>query len=176
MAWHKGEWKPLYVSQWYSPGVSQHPFDPYSFTHILHGVLLCYVWQWIGLNYFTGFLAMFAFELSWEIIENSKWVIERYRETSGTSEDYQGDSYQNSLGDLMACQTGYILSCIFISIGMAWLSFVWYLVTEICLIVYMRDCLTFTCVTLFFPNEKISKWQAEGVEKARKEEKDSKAK
>ena len=119
---------------------------------------------------------MFAVEFSWELTENSERVIERYRQTSGTSADYEGDSYQNILGDLTACQTGYILSCIFKSIGMAWLSFVWYLVTEICLVFYMRDCLTLTCVTLFFPNEKISKWQAEGVEKARTEEKDSKAK
>ena len=176
MAWHKGKWKPLYVSQWYSPGVSQHPFDPYSFTHILHGVLLFYVWQWIGLNSFTGFFAMFVVEFSWELAENSEPVIERYRQTSGTSADYEGDSYQNILGDLTSCQTGYILSCIFSYVGMSWLSFVWYLVTEIFLIVYMRDCLTLTCVTLFFPNEKIGKWQAEGVEKARKKERDLKPK
>ena len=176
MAWHKGQWIPVYVSQWYSPGVSQHPFDPYSFTHILHGVILFYAWQWMGLSSFAGFFAMFVFELSWEVAENSEKVIERYRQTSGTSEDYQGDSYQNILGDLIACQTGYILSGIFKSIGMTWLSFAWYFVTEISLLFYMRDCLTLTFVTLVFPNEKISKWQVEGVEKARKEENNAKEK
>ena len=119
---------------------------------------------------------MFVFELSWELAENSEKVIERYRQTSGTSEDYQGDSYQNILGDLIACQTGYILSGIFKSIGMTWLSFAWYFVTEISLLFYMRDCLTLTFVTLIFPNEKISKWQVEGVEKARKEENNAKEK
>ena len=113
MAWHNGRWYPLYVSRWYSPDVSQHPFDPYSFTHILHGLLMFYVWQWIGFSLWYGFLAMFVLELTWELMENSERVIKRYRETSGTSGDYQGDSYQNILGDLTACQTGYLLSLIF---------------------------------------------------------------
>jgi len=173
MAWHKGEWLPLYCSQWYSPGVSQHPFDPYSFTHVLHGVVLFYLWHWLGLSHLGGFLAMFSVELTWELAENSERVIERYRQTSGTSEDYEGDSYQNILGDLAACQSGYILSLIFNAIGMAKLSFIWYVVTEIVLIFYMRDCLTLTMVTLFFPNKKVSKWQQEGVKIAREKEKNS---
>ena len=119
---------------------------------------------------------MFCVELTWELAENSERVIERYRQTSGTSADYEGDSYQNILGDLTACQSGYIVSFIFNSVGMAQLSFIWYLVTEICLLFYMRDCLTLTMVTLFFPNKKISKWQEEGVEIAREKEKDSKRK
>ena len=174
MAWHIGKWKPVYVPQWYSPFVSQHPFDPYSFTHILHGVLLFYVWHWFGLYPTTGFLAMFVFELTWEIAENSEKAIERYRQTSGTSADYEGDSLQNILGDLTACQTGYMVSWAFVAIGMAWLSLLFYLVTEICLLIYMRDCLTITFLTLIFPNENISKWQNEGVIKAREEEKKSK--
>jgi len=113
---------------------------------------------------------MLGVELTWELAENSERVIERYRQTSGTSEDYEGDSYQNILGDLTACQSGYILSLIFNSIGMAKLSFIWYLLTEIILLFYMRDCLTLTMVTLFFPNERISKWQQEGVKNARKKE------
>ena len=72
-----------------------------------------YVWQWIGFSVRYGFLAMFVLEFSWELMENSERVIKRYRETSGTSGDYQGDSYQNILGDLTACQTGYLLSLIF---------------------------------------------------------------
>ena len=173
MAWHKGEWKPIYCPQWYSPGVSQHPFDPYSFTHILHGVILFYVWHWLGFSYSVGFLVMFCVELTWELAENSERVIERYRQTSGTSEDYEGDSYQNILGDLTACQSGYILSSFFNAIGMAKLSFIWYVVTEIVLIFYMRDCLTLTMVTLFFPNKKVSKWQQEGVKIAREKERNS---
>ena len=59
-------------------------------------------------------------------------------------------------------------------LGMPWLSFVWYAMTEITLLIYMRDCLTITFLTLIFPNEKISKWQADGVEKAIAEEKNGK--
>ena len=176
MAWHNGKWKPVYVPQWYSPNVSNYPFDPYSFTHILHGVLLFYAWQWIGLQPTTGFLAMLCFELIWEIVENGEKAIERYRRASGTSKDYLGDSYQNILGDLTACQAGYVLSYIFNLIKMPWLSILWYLGTEVYLLAYMRDNLTLTFITLIFPNEKISKWQNDGVERAREEEKKSKQK
>jgi len=154
----------------YQKIVSQHPFDPYSFTHVLHGVIFYYAWLWLGLSHIEGFVAMFCVELIWELVENSQRVIERYRQTSGTSSDYEGDSFQNILGDLVACQSGYILSLIFNGIGMAPISFIWCVVTEIVLLCYMRDCLALTVVTLFFANEKISKWQQEGVEIARTKE------
>ena len=165
---HKdGSLYPIYIPEHYGKRNSQHPFDPYSFTHILHGVLLFYLWQWMGLQMFTGFIAMFALEFCWETLENSPCIIAKYRSSSGTSADYKGDSYQNSLGDLLACQGGYILSCFFSSIGMPSLSVLWCVVTEVCLLVYMRDSLTVTCITLFFPIESIRKWQGEGVMQAR---------
>ena len=60
---------------------------------------------------------------------------------------------------------------------MPWLSGILsglvYLITEICLMAYMRDCLTLTFCTLICKIEKVSKWQAEGVEIARQQETDS---
>ena len=122
MAWHKGKWWPLYTSQWYSPGVSQHMFDPYSFTHLLHGIVGFYIW--LGLLYYVagfewiwssliGFGITFGIEMIWELVENSECIINRYRQTSGTSENYEGDSYQNIIGDLIACQAGYVISWLF---------------------------------------------------------------
>ena len=192
MAWHKGKWWPLYVSQWYSPGVSQHMFDPYSFTHLLHGVVGFYIWlgifyygagmEWIW-SCFVGFGISFAIELTWELVENSECIIKRYRETSGTSANYEGDSYQNIIGDLIACQTGYGLSWIFsYASECQWLCLPWlsgilslsvYLITEVSLLLYMRDCLTLTFCTLICKIEKVSKWQEEGVENARKKEENS---
>ena len=120
MAWHNGEWWPVYTPEWYSPNVSQFMFDPYSFTHFLHGVVLFYLWQAIGVGIgqlttkkkfkmlwtnhwisFAGFICMFTFELIWEIAENTEQAIERYRLTSGTSRNYGGDSVQNIIGDLI---------------------------------------------------------------------------
>lgn len=171
MAWHDGKWWPLYVPQWYSPRVSQHIFDPYSFTHILHGVVLYYLWYLLGFNSAAGFLVMFAFELLWEVIENSESVIKRYRESSGTSGEYKGDSYQNIIGDLIACQIGYAISFLFhVVLGKFYLSIAFYFVVEIGLLFYMRDSLTVTLLTLIKPNTTVRKWQEEGVEIARKEE------
>ena len=169
MAWHKGEWKPLYVPQWYNPKVSQHPFDPYSFTHISHGLLLYYVWKLLfGLRPEPGgFFATLTFETTWEVIENSEFVINRYRETSGTSHEYEGDSFQNVVGDLTACQTGYLISWFFDSNEIPWMTLLLYLTSELVLLAFMRDSLALTFITLLYPIEKITRWQEEGVNLAR---------
>lgn len=171
MAWHNGSWWPLYVPQWYSPKVSQHLFDPYSFTHILHGVVLYYLWYLLGFSPAVGYLVMFAFEFSWELLENSKSVIERYRQSSGTSAEYKGDSFQNIIGDLIACEVGYTVSLLFHRVlGKFSLSIVFFVAVELGLVLYMRDSLTITLFTLIVPNESISKWQEKGVEDAKKQE------
>ena len=168
MAWHNGEWTPLYVSQWYSPHGSQHPFDPYSFIHISHGILLYYVWKLLfGLQADSGFIAAFTAETTWEVIENSEFVINRYRETTGTSHEYRGDSFQNMTGDLMACQIGYLLTWFLDYMLMPWIVILWYLVSESVLLVSIRDSLTLSFITLVFPIDKITRWQEEGVNIAR---------
>lgn len=174
MAWDNGAWWPLYVPQWYSPNVSRYFFDPYSFTHILHGVVLYYLWFLLGFGPEFGAVVMFVFEFTWEVVENSDAVVERYRSTSGTSQEYKGDSFQNIIGDLISCEIGYLISFVcHVILGKFWLSIVLYVVIEISLLFYMRDSLTVTLFTLISPNETISKWQAHGVEIARKAEKNS---
>jgi hypothetical protein len=129
------------------------------------------LWYLLGFGPTVGYLVMFAFEFSWEVLENSERVIKRYRESSGTSGEYKGDSYQNIIGDLIACEVGYSISLLFhVVLGKFWLSIVFYFVVEVALVVYMRDSLTITLFTLIKPNEGISKWQAEGVEIAKKAE------
>ena len=95
-----GRWWPIYVPDIHGPRASQHPFDPYSFTHILHG-FLCFLfivtipdaifhavkdenlpWWWIvG----VGALVGAVFETSWEIIENTECVLARFRRVVGVS-------------------------------------------------------------------------------------------
>ena len=103
---------PLYIwnSGVWSKHNSQHFFDPYMFTHILHGVAL----YWIGKLIFKdrlGFAWLFCFaivaESLWELIENSKWVLDRYRDTTASLE-YFGDSIANSFGDIVSCALGFL--------------------------------------------------------------------
>ena len=105
MPWNNGAWWPIYVPEWWSPTVSYHPLDPYSFVHLQFGVIFFQICGY-PLYYFfggtpdfkswplrVGFTILLALSFIFEIIENSQWMIQQYRISSGTSSDYNGDSY-----------------------------------------------------------------------------------
>ena len=131
MAWHNGKFWPLYVPEWYHPKVSQYFFDPYSFCHILHGFIFYGLWGWWVPSTFGwgetqtwwwtwvcgAFLGLFM-EFCHEMIENSEIGISRFRNTSGTSEFYKGDSLQNIIGDIIS-YVWMVLDC---SSSPGWLS------------------------------------------------------
>ena len=95
MAWHKGSWWPLFVKEWYAPRSSQHMFDPYSFCLVVLGLLFHLLWGTDDIDYWIfGFLAALLLELLLEIVGNSKFVLERIRNNSGTSGEYIGKSWQ----------------------------------------------------------------------------------
>ena len=52
----------------------------------------------------VGFTILLVLSLIFEIIENARCTIQKYRESSGTSSDYDGDSYQNIIADLIVVQ------------------------------------------------------------------------
>ena len=54
-----------------------------------------------------GFLITTFSALLWEIVENSEFVISLFRENSGPSEDYRGDSQVNVVGDILSASLGY---------------------------------------------------------------------
>jgi Protein of unknown function (DUF2585) len=146
----------IWVGDICSPDNSQHLLDPYSFTHILHGVA------------FYGLLALLAHKMSprwklclailiealWEVVENSEYVIQRYREATAAL-GYHGDTVVNSLGDIAACAAGFMLAR---RLGL-WRSVALFVVIEVMLIVWIRDSLILEVLMLTYPISAIKAWQ-----------------
>jgi hypothetical protein len=135
---------------------SQQLFDPFSFTHILHGFLLfCIIsllftrmaprWQLL--------LAMVS-EAAWEIFENTPFVINRYRaETAALG--YQGDTIINSFGDLMCAFVGFVIAR---RLGFRRSAIV-FLIVEVILVISIRDSLLLEILMLIFPIDAMKHWQ-----------------
>ena len=96
-----------------------------------------------------------SIEALWELIENSDFVIQRYREQTAAL-GYQGDTIVNSLGDILICGAGFLLAN-YLGIRKSLLLF---LVTEVVLLLWIRDSLLLNVVMLIHPIEGIKEWQA----------------
>jgi len=139
-----------------SPHTSQHALDPYSFSHLLHGLIfygaLRLVLPWLAVRW-RFFLAVLM-ETGWELLENSPMVIERYRKATA-SLGYTGDSVVNSIFDILCCALGFVLA--------RWIgwrgSVVVFLVTELVMLALIRDNLTLNVVMLLYPIQAIKNWQ-----------------
>ena len=86
---------------------SQHIADWYTFSHITHGLIFYafahLLWRkWSLLDGAPTRWALpiaVAIEASWELLENSPMIIERYRAVT-VSLGYSGDSIVNSMADI----------------------------------------------------------------------------
>jgi hypothetical protein len=141
---------------WNSPHTSQHLFDPYTFTHVLHGVL--FFWLTVLIfrrpsNAWRFFVAILV-ESGWEVFENSTYIIEKYRANT-ISLDYFGDSVLNSVGDVLACGVGFWIA---VKLGW-WRSLGFFILVEAVLLMWIRDSLLLNVVMLIYSSDTIKDWQ-----------------
>jgi hypothetical protein len=138
------------------PHTSQHLLDPYSCTHVLHGLLLCGLLAWGCPRLPPAWrlcLAVLA-EALWEVAENSDFVIGRFRGATAAV-GYQGDTVANSLGDILSCAAGFVLAR---GLGF-WGALALFLVTEVVLILWIKDSLLLSVLMLAYPVEAVKAWQ-----------------
>lgn len=136
---------------------SQQVADPYTFTHVTHGVLF-YALTAVALPSASGGLRLLTavgLESAWESYENTRTVIERYRAAT-VSIGYYGDSVLNSVCDIFACMLGFWLT----SKLPRNVTIAGVVVLEIVLAFWIRDNLTLNLLMLIHPLNAVRTWQA----------------
>jgi len=138
---------------------SQHLFDAYSFSHVLHGFVFCGgLWLFrkrLTLPWRAAIAALI--EIGWELLENSPIIINRYREST-ISLGYTGDSIANSLGDIASFMLGFFIAR---KLGL-WRSVAIFIAVELLMLWMIRDNLALNVLMLLWPIDAVRKWQAGG--------------
>ena len=140
---------------------SQHLFDAYTFTHLIHGIAFFWLLWLVAKKWpmSLGFRFLLAATIGWvwEIWENTEFIINRYR-IATISLDYYGDSVLNSVGDIAACLFAFYLAAI-----LPWrVSIFIIILIEILLAYFIRDNLFLNIVMLIYPVQAIKVWQSGG--------------
>jgi predicted DCC family thiol-disulfide oxidoreductase YuxK len=139
---------------------SQRFADPYSFSHLIHGMLfyagLWFIARKLPLRF--RLLIALALEAGWELLENSPFIINRYRETT-ISLGYVGDSVLNSMSDILMMLLGFL----FAWRAKTWITVVVIIVLEVGCALCIRDNLTLNIIMLLHPIDAIKHWQMAGA-------------
>ncbi len=147
----------LWVGTVNGPDNSQHLADWYTPSHIIHGFLF-YALGWAVLRrnpFGDRFLMAVAIEAAWELIENSQYIINRYREAT-MALGYNGDAVTNSVADIGWMALGFLVArrlpvaaTVALAIGFELLT-LW----------TIRDNLTLNVLMLVSPVDAVRAWQA----------------
>lgn len=148
-----------YVDLWGTIGTeeaNQQVLDWYAPSHLLHG-LLFYAALWLVVPRMAiGWRLVIAtvVECGWEIVENTDAMIQRYRDTT-VSSDYVGDSVLNSVSDVVAMWVGFALAR-FVPV---WVSVLVVIGFEVLTALVIRDGLALNILMLLWPLEAVKEWQ-----------------
>lgn len=143
---------------------SQHFLDPYSVSHFEHGLIFfAFLLLFPKLPLAWRFVCALSLECGWELLENSSFIIDRYRAAT-ISSDYYGDSVINSLSDVIFAGLGFLVAWQIVKhVKLGWRA--WWVLIAICefgLIFTVRDSLAINVIMLAHPIEAIRAWQAGG--------------
>ena len=147
----------LWVAAADSPRTSQMLADWYSPSHVIHGFIF-YAILWLAARRWTigqRFLAALAIEIGWEILENTPWAIERYREAT-IALGYTGDSVLNTISDIAMMALGFLLARKL----PVWALLVLAAALELAALAAVRDNLALNIWMFLFPTDAIRDWQA----------------
>jgi len=149
-----------YVKLWEgdvnSSGNSQHLFDWYTPSHIIHGFIF------YGLGFLllrrapltARFSLAVLIEAAWEIAENTPLIIDRYRNAT-MALGYYDDSILNSAMDTVSMALGFLVAARL----PVWLTIAIAIIFELATGYIIRDNLTLNVLMLVYPVDAIRAWQ-----------------
>ena len=147
------------VTLWGSEGPAQSQMlaDWYSLSHVIHGFLF-YALLWLAARKWRverRLLVALLIETTWEIVENTPLIIDRYREAT-IALGYTGDSILNSLSDIAMMAVGFLIARRL----PVWASVLIVLLLELIPLFVIRDNLTLNVWMLLAPSDALREWQS----------------
>jgi Protein of unknown function (DUF2585) len=146
----------LWVGGAGSPEDSQQLSDWYSASHFIHGILffgLLYLFRRY-LSVPTRLIIAVLMESAWELLENSPFIIDRYRAAT-IAIGYTGDTVLNSLSDIVFMIFGFV----FARYVPVWVAVAMVVFLEILAAYVIHDNLFLNVLMLVYPVDAVRVWQ-----------------